>query len=60
MKHEYVIIGGDIKEYFERRVEEYHQAGWTLAGGVQISIINNKIFYFQSIYGVVKEKKAWG
>jgi hypothetical protein len=60
MKHEYVVIGSDDKEDFERRVKEYLQAGWTLAGGVQVNVINNKIFYFQSIHAVIKETKAWG
>lgn len=59
-KNKYLVIGDEDKDQFERRVMEAMDNGWTLIGGVQVNIINNKIYYFQAIHGVVHEKKVFG
>lgn len=59
-KNRYIVIGDEDKDQFEKRVAEAMDNGWSLIGGVQVNIINNKIFYFQAVHGVVQEKKKFG
>ncbi|MFM7053330.1 MAG: DUF1737 domain-containing protein [Bacteroidota bacterium] len=59
-KNKYIVIVDEQIEKFEQRVAEAMDNGWSLVGGVQVTIINNKIFYFQAISGVVHAKKVFG
>jgi hypothetical protein len=53
----YLLIVDQNREKFEQQVSQALEKGWNLAGGVQVKIINNELYYFQSIYAKLVEKR---